>query len=151
MKKDQEGFTLIELMLVVVIIGVLAAIAIPQFSNMVAKSQEGSTKGNLGTLRSAISVYYGDNDGEYPMDTLYGSLLPGNKYLQGIPPAFLPLTTNNIGHGMVLGIKNPPLTDVVGHVNGWVYDNSGNGNPTWGQVVVNCTHQDLLGNPWSGD
>jgi len=55
MHKMNKGFTLIELMIVVAIIGILAAIAIPQFANLVAKSQEGRTKANLGTIRSALS------------------------------------------------------------------------------------------------
>ncbi len=66
--KMSHGFTLIELMIVVAIIGILAAIAIPQFANLVAKSQEGRTKANLGTIRSALSIYYGDSEGWYPTE-----------------------------------------------------------------------------------
>ena len=68
--KMTKGFTLIELMIVVAIIGILAAIAIPQFANLVAKSQEGRCKANLGTIRSALSIYYGDLEGNYPTDDL---------------------------------------------------------------------------------
>src|SRR5437764_14353001 len=99
LSKTKRGFTLIELMIVVAIIGILAAIAIPQFANMVAKAQEGATKGNLGTLRSALSIYYGDTEGVYPVDNL-SVLTTSQKYLQGIPTAALPKTTNNsTGHG----------------------------------------------------
>ena len=55
-------------MIVVAIIGILAAIAIPQFAQLISKSQEGATKGNLGTIRSALSIYYGDTEGRYPED-----------------------------------------------------------------------------------
>ena len=47
MTKNQKGFTLVELMIVVAIIGVLAAVAIPKFADMLEKSREGATKGNL--------------------------------------------------------------------------------------------------------
>ena len=60
------GFTLIELMLVVAIVALLAAIAIPKFADLIDKSREAAMKGNLGVLRSALSIYYADNEGLYP-------------------------------------------------------------------------------------
>src|SRR5438309_1815464 len=104
MKKQHtsRGFTLIELMIVVAIIGILAAIAIPQFANLVSKSQEGRTKANLGTIRSALSIYYGDTEGWYPVvaNGLSG-LTVGNRYLQAVPNSDLPKTTNSAGHASV--------------------------------------------------
>lgn len=61
-----KGFTLIELMIVVAIIGILAAIAIPKFADLIKKSKEGATKGSLGALRSALTIYYGEQEGTYP-------------------------------------------------------------------------------------
>ncbi|HND63455.1 MAG TPA: prepilin-type N-terminal cleavage/methylation domain-containing protein, partial [Elusimicrobiota bacterium] len=58
-----RGFTLIELMLVVAIIGLLAAIAIPKFANLVVKAKEASVRGKIGSVRSAMSIYYADNEG----------------------------------------------------------------------------------------
>ncbi len=63
---SRSGFTLIELMIVVAVISILAVIALPKFGRMVQKAREARTKGNLGALRSAISIYYGDNDGFFP-------------------------------------------------------------------------------------
>jgi prepilin-type N-terminal cleavage/methylation domain-containing protein len=152
MIESRRGFTLIELMIVVAIIGVLAAIAIPTFSNLVGKSQEGSTKSNLGSIRSALAIYYGDNEGLYPYDAL-DSLKTTRRYLENFPPAILPKTVNSVGHGTTTGVGAGTfpanVTDVAGGVNGWAYDNSGGDIATWGLVVVNCTHMDLKGYPWT--
>lgn len=66
-----KGFTLIELMIVVAIIGILAAVAIPKFADLVTKSKEAGVKGNIGSVRSAISIYYGDNEGVIDPDSSF--------------------------------------------------------------------------------
>src|SRR5690625_2619437 len=56
MKQTQQGFTLIELMIVVAIIGILAAVAIPQYQNYIAKSQVSRVMAETGALRTAIEA-----------------------------------------------------------------------------------------------
>lgn len=144
-----KGFTLIELMIVVAIIGILAAIAIPQFANLVAKSQEGRSKANLGTIRSALSIYYGDTEGWYPMAGAGANLTTltiGGRYLQTVPASDLPRTTNSLGHSSVATEVSAAAATDVG---GWLYDNGGSANSTWGRVSVNCTHQDLRAASWT--
>ncbi len=53
-------------MLVVAIISVLASISLPKFAQLVRKAREASTLGKLGSIRSATSIYYADNEGIYP-------------------------------------------------------------------------------------
>ncbi len=55
--KNKKGFTLIELMIVVAIVGILAAIAIPNYFNYVAKSQQAEAKTNLGAIYVGMLAY----------------------------------------------------------------------------------------------
>ncbi|AFP29820.1 pilin [Marinobacter sp. BSs20148] len=54
MKHGQQGFTLIELMIVVAIIGILAAIAIPQYQDYIARSQVSRVMSETGSIRTAV-------------------------------------------------------------------------------------------------
>lgn len=60
------AFTLIELLLVVVILGILAAIAIPQFSDSSNEARASSLQSNLSVLRNAIEYYRSSHAGKYP-------------------------------------------------------------------------------------
>lgn len=129
--KRKEGFTLIELMIVVAIIGILAAVAIPRFANLITKSKEGATKGNLGALRSAVSIYYGDNEGYFPITMDSVDFVGLADYIEEIPETKLgdhadSSAVNNTG------ADTPSIADSAG----WAYSSAS------GKVVVRCTHDD---------
>jgi type IV pilus assembly protein PilA len=64
--KSKKGFTLIELMIVVAIIGILAAIAIPNFLTFRLKAKTSEAKSNLGAIRTVEEAYKAEEDQYYP-------------------------------------------------------------------------------------
>lgn len=80
-KAARQGFTLIELMIVVSIIGILAAIAIPSYQTGLIKAREAVLRENLYGMRSAIDQFAADQ-GRYPL-TL--KELVEQRYLRDIP------------------------------------------------------------------
>lgn len=59
--KSQGGFTLIELIMVIVILGILAAVAVPKFVDLSGSAQASACKANQGAIESAASMAYADS------------------------------------------------------------------------------------------
>ena len=55
---NQKGFTLIELVIIIVVLGILAAVAIPRYQDITAEAKEASGRAALGALRSGITIFY---------------------------------------------------------------------------------------------
>ena len=103
LRNIKKGFTLVELLIVIIIIAVLAAIAIPKFSNSSQRSKESSLRANLKLVRNAIDLFRADT-GAFPatMAGLTASTTSGlnaaaatctiaatdwrGPYLQAVPP-----------------------------------------------------------------
>ena len=60
--RDQRGFTLVELMIVVVIVGILAAVAIPMYRGSTDRARASEAVATLGSIRSAMRVYFAEHD-----------------------------------------------------------------------------------------
>ena len=81
--RNQKGFTLVELMVVVVIIGILAAIAVPIYRNVQTNAAENACRANIRTLEGALEVWKADNkSGTYP-DSL--NVLQTGGYIKEVP------------------------------------------------------------------
>ena len=137
-------------MIVVAIIGILAAVAIPKFADMLRKSKEGATKGSLTNLRSCLTIYISDNEGLAPYMGVNGSipsttelevLIP--KYIETIPTAKLGTyhadTDRIITRGAVPD-RGVTAAAYAANSGGWIYTSSDGG-----VFFVNCIHTDTKG------
>ncbi len=67
---DKRGFTLVELMITIVIVGVLATVAIPLYQANVKRAKASEADATMGSIRTALRVYYAENTA-YPIEASY--------------------------------------------------------------------------------
>ena len=65
-KKNSGGWTLIELFIVIVILGLIAAVTVPAYMNMTDSAEINACQAAQATIRSAVSIYYAKNKGVLP-------------------------------------------------------------------------------------
>lgn len=83
----KRGFTLIELVMVIVVLGILAIIAIPKFLSVRDRAARGRAQGMIGAIRSCVSMYYSQQTitgaGTYP------PVITGGMFADGQMPSFV--------------------------------------------------------------
>lgn len=82
-KRNNRGFSLVELVIVVVIVGLLAAIAIPRFSRGASGATDSALSGDLVVLRNAIEMYAAEHNGVFPAAATFGTQLTQYTKLDG--------------------------------------------------------------------
>ncbi len=111
-QRVRHGFTLIEILIVVVILGILAAIVIPQFTDAAAEASRSNLQSQLQTIRSQIELYNVQNPADAYTFTFPGTsddgsfwlpLLEGN-YLQSMPKNPLQNGATAVGSGAADGL-----------------------------------------------
>lgn len=116
--KQPFGYTLIELMMVITIITLLASIFMPRFGYLTQKAYQSKAKGNLGSIRSALALYYSEQEGVWPF--------------KGYPPGLTHYTSDGLSFSRILvpkymsSIPVPKLNDNMSTFNGLsgTYDQS---------------------------
>lgn len=96
MRKHRRAFTLIEILIVVVILGILAAIVIPQFTDASTEANNSSVKSQLQTIRAQLELYKVQNGDAYPdlVANQWDDLVDGD-YLQAAPKNPLQAAASN--------------------------------------------------------
>jgi len=125
-----KGFTLVEILIVVVILGILAAIVIPQFTNASESAKYSSLTSQLQTIRSQISLYQNQHNDAYPTLTTNWDQLTAETELDGTAPE-----SGDITYGPYLQktpvnpftdsstVSGTPTTDGTASATvGWVWD-----------------------------
>ena len=142
--KTREGFTLMELMIVVAIVGLLAAVAIPKYGDLLEKANLGATLGNLAAIRSGVSIYYGSNM-VYP-DNIDPKIQPKmaetiNSELPFVKAKYPAGANSPYGNSVTVYTSKGAVPDTMG--NGWFYCSAD------GTVYVNSIAKDIKGNSYT--
>lgn len=118
----KKGFTLVEILIVVVILGILAAIVIPQFTSASESAKGSSLQSQLQTIRSQLELYQVQHNGEYPALTVAASGVTGWELLTSKTDVAGTISaTGEFGPYLQQSPKNP-FVNTSDIATAWSYD-----------------------------
>lgn len=121
-----KGFTLVEILIVVVILGILAAIVVPQFTNAANEARGGNVATQESTLQTQIELWAARNNGNYPDLVTDGwDEMIDQGYLKSQPAnPFAPAANRFTVTAFTFADIDDATTDAEGEANtqGWLYD-----------------------------
>ena len=116
--KNKRGFTLIELMVVVIVVGILAAAAIPIYRFAMSRAYSSEAKATIGTMLSSMKVFYAENNNAYP-DFVWGTSNETTESSDIMSILGVDTDTNTWWHaGFEKEVAASPLTASFGTYNG---------------------------------
>ena len=136
-KQLQKGFTLIELMIVVAIIGILAAVAIPAYQDYIARAQMSEAVQLLGSGKTPLAEYFADK-GSWPaaLSDVMGNT--SGKYTGAITVSGTPVVSGTAStYTMAASMKTSTINAAITGKTVYLY--TGDSGKTW-----NCTKGDVL-------
>jgi type IV pilus assembly protein PilA len=100
MKRVQQGFTLIELMIVVAIVGILAAIALPAYQDYVVRSKMSEAEGAIAACKTSVSEYVSTHPAAFPTDAAQaGCNNTNSRYVASITVGSNNITARTVNTG----------------------------------------------------
>lgn len=126
-KTMAKGFTLVEILIVVVILGILAAIVVPQFTNAANESRVGNVATQVSTIESQLELFAARNNGAYPDlatdgwgDADTAGTMVGEGYFKEVPTN--PFTNSSEINAWPDGTDTDISVIYADDVDGWYYD-----------------------------
>ena len=132
MKRVQQGFTLIELMIVVAIIGILAAIALPAYQDYVVRTKLSETMVAASSMKNSVAEHF-QTRSTMPLTGSIGAISQASRYVQDVS-----YTRTNSTTGVITALV-PTTADVPSNVQGGNITLTGAGNTTTGTVNWTCS------------